>query len=98
MTIRSTLQRLFGTEPAPAAPAPVEMAPDPRGAPGTRVYHEYFVGEQRASDNRFPWLCRVYAQNGAVTEQRGDADTREAARNAALSFAALTKRALRGDA
>ncbi len=98
MTIRSVMNKLFGSAPEKVPAEPVVMAPDPRGAPGTRVYHEYFVGEQRDIDHLFPWLCRVYAQNGAVNEKTGLADTREAASNAALSFAAITKRALRGDA
>ncbi len=90
---------MFGQqESAAVAPAPaIEAAPDPRGAPGTRVYHEYFVFEPGA-DGRCGWLCRVYAQNGAVNEKTGDAVDAEAAKNAALTYAALTKRALRGDA
>ena len=95
--IRATLQRIFGQAPEDPTPEPaVEAAPDPRGAPGTRVYHEYLV-EQRAMDLRFSWMCRVYAQNGACTEQEGVADTADAAKNAALSFAAVTKKALRGE-
>lgn len=97
MTIRSMLNKLFTSAPEAIPEAPVVMAADPRGAPGTRVYHEYLVGDESA-EGKFPWLCRVYAQNGALNEKRGEAETYDAAKNAALSYAALTKRALRGDA
>lgn len=97
MTIRSVINKLLGNAPAPARVEPVVVAPDPRGAPGTRVHHEYFTDE-RPLDNRWNWLCRVYAQNGAVNEQRSVADTQEEAKNAALAYAAVTKRALRGEA
>lgn len=93
--IRSAINRFLGREPE-AQPEPViELAPDPRGAPGTRVHHEILISEQLA-DGRFNWLCRVYAQNGACTERCERADTAEAAKNAALTFAAKTKLALRG--
>lgn len=94
--IRSAINRFLGRAPEAAPEPAVEIAPDPRGAPGTRVHHEYFIGEQRPVDNMYPWLCRVYAQNGAANEQTGEAATPEAAKNAALTYAAKTKLALRG--
>lgn len=95
MSFRSTINRALGIAPA-AAPEPViTSAPDPRGAPGSRVHHEIMLGEQRADG--WPWLCRVYAQNGAATEKEGVADTMQGASNAALSWAAITKAGLRGD-
>lgn len=91
MTIRSTINRMFGIAPeVPAAPAPIITS-----APAPRVHHEIMLGEQRADG--WPWLCRVYAQNGAATEKAGIADTEQAARSAALSWAATTKAGLRGD-
>lgn len=97
--IRSAINRLLGNQPEAAPEQRVEVAPDPRGAPGSRVHHEYFVGDApEPSDNQWPWLCRVYAANGAVNEQSGRAPTQESARNAALSWAAKTKAALRGEA
>lgn len=82
---------------APASNGRPHAAPDPRGAPGTRVYHEYFV-TQCVDGVRYEWHCRVYSQNAEVTEHRGIADTEQAARSTALWFAARTKLALRGEA
>ncbi len=93
--IRSALRKFFvGDDPAPE---PVtEIRPDPRGAPGTRVHHEYFI-DQDAEGTWF-WLCRVYSQTSAATEQQGTSATEEGARSAALSWAAKTKAVLRGEA
>lgn len=96
MGIRFSINRIFGVQPAAAPEPDIASAPDPRGAPGSRVHHEIMMGEQVGG--RFPWLCRVYAQNGAVTEKEGVADTEQAAKNAALSWAAITKAGLRGEA
>lgn len=97
MTVRSFINRML-TPAQEAAPEPVTTdVPVPIDPPGSTVHHEIMLGEQRMSDLRFPWLCRVYAQNGAATEKVGDADTPQAAMNAALSWAAITKAGLRGD-
>ena len=100
MGIRSTIRGLMGGRPAKEqAPASEVVAPDQRGAPGTRVHHEYFVAEEaNLHDLKWPWLARVYAANSAVNEQRGTADTQELARNAALTWCAKTKAILRGEA
>lgn len=92
------IQRLFGVgQPAPVPPAAVIPEPDVRGAPGTRVYHEYFVDDEPREDG-WHWMCRVYAANGAATQQRGVAETKQLARNAAITWAAVTKAGLRGAA
>jgi hypothetical protein len=89
------ITRLFGS--APAAPAVIVPEPDPRGAPGTRVYHEFFVEDAPRADG-WHWLCRVYAANGAATEHGGVAESQLLARNAAITWAAKTKAGLRGEA
>ena len=70
-----------------------EPAPPAVTDENSRVHHEYFVGEERA-DSRWPWLCRVYAKNGAANEQAGLSDSYESAKKAALAYATMTKRAL----
>ncbi|MBQ5963151.1 hypothetical protein [Massilia sp. ZL223] len=98
MGIRSTIRAMFpGQQAQPVAAAPVEVAPDQRGAPGTRVYHEYFLVDEANGDGKWPWKARVYAANGAPNEQTGLADTQELARNAALAWCAKTKAILRGE-
>lgn len=95
--IRSAITRLFGGAPQAAAQEPVQASADVRGAPGTRVHHEFFIDEPDSS-GAYRWLCRVYAQNGAATEREGVAESRDGAQSAALSWAAKTKAALRGEA
>jgi hypothetical protein len=96
-------KRMFSgvTEQAPVVtPAAVEapvVATIYHGPPGTRIYHEYFVGEPR-HDGKFPWNCRVYAPDGTITEIPGVADTRQAADDAAGEWAASTKATIRGAA
>lgn len=98
MGIRSTIRALFpGQRAQLQAAAPVEVGPDQRGAPGTRVHHEYFPAGEANADGKWPWKARVYAANGAVNEQTGLADTQELARNAALAWCAKTKAILRGE-
>lgn len=94
--IRSAINKLFGTVPEVAAPEVAPMVADVRGAPGTRVHHEYFTEER--TDGRWNWLCRVYAMNGAPNEQSGVAEDEASAASAALSWAARTKAILRGEA
>lgn len=98
MGIRSTIRALFpGQQAQLQAAAPVELAPDHRGAPGTRVHHEYFLAGEANADGKWLWTARVYAANGAPNEQSGLADTWELARNAALAWCARTKSILRGE-
>lgn len=78
---------------APAAR--LDARADPRGKPGTRVYHEYFL-EDEPRPKGWYWICRVYAQNGAATEREGFADSRFAAGRAAIEWADETKAGLRG--
>lgn len=82
--------------------------PDPKGAPNTRVYHEYFVPEA-PEDGSWPWTCRVYGPGGTYTDaagqvlpkppqimlQRGKAPTERLAREQAIAWAEQTKAAVR---
>jgi hypothetical protein len=92
--LRSLIDRFTGKD-APVA-APVMANPDPRGPAGTRVHHEYFVADAADGNGQWAWLCRVYAQNGAASEERGLAPNPQVARDAALSWANVTKAGLRG--
>lgn len=67
-------------------------------ASGSRVHHEYFTADAADADGKWIWLARVYADNGAVNEQRGSADTPDLARNAALTWCARIKAQLGGEA
>lgn len=82
------------SKPKPAVK--LDAKPDPRGAPGTRVYHEYFL-EDEPRPQGWHWHCRVYAQNGAVTEREGHEPSRLDAGRAAIAWAEATKAGLRGD-
>lgn len=84
------IKQLFASKPRR-----IDARRDPRGAPGTRVYHEYFVGDAPHEDG-WRWMCRVYAQNGAPTEHEGVEDTRDKACRAAIAWAERTKDGLRG--
>lgn len=79
-----------------AQPA-IAATPDPRGAPGTRIYHEYFV-EAEPIDGRFPWRARVYAADGQPREMSGSEESEHAARAAAVAWAEATKTTMRGAA
>jgi hypothetical protein len=62
---------------------------------GKRVYHEYFVGEDRG-DGHYPWLCRVYS-GGIVKEvKEGLATTPEAARKQANDYGLAMKKQVLG--
>ena len=98
MGLRSTIKGWIGSQATPAPTvAVVEATPDPRGTPGTRVHHEYFLADAPDVDGKWGWLARVYAKNGAVNEQQDRGDTQELARNAALTWCAKTKAILRGE-
>lgn len=87
----SFLDRLIGksADPRPSA------APDLKGAPGTRVYHEYFVDEHPVN-GRFVWLCRVYAADATAHEMTGSEETNLAACQSAIGWAESVKATLRG--
>ena len=86
----------FKKDEVPAQPG-IVATPDPRGAPGTRIYHEYFV-EAEPVDGRFPWRARAYAANGQPMESSGSEETEHAARAAAVAWAEATKTTMRGAA
>lgn len=98
MGIRSTLKNMFAS-PAQAqeAAAPEPIKVDANLAPGSRVHHEYFTADEADADGKWPWRARVYADNGAVNEQEGRADSHELARNAALTWCARVKAQLGGE-
>lgn len=75
----------------------ISVSPDPRGAPGTRVYHEYFV-DPEPTDGRWRWHCRVYGADGKPIETTGSEETEHAARAAAVVWAEATKATMRGAA
>jgi hypothetical protein len=99
MGILGTFKNMFAGQAkaaTEAAPEPVRI--DTNLAPGSRVHHEYFVGDASDADSKWAWHARVYADNGAVNEERGRADSRELARNAALTWCARVKAQLGGEA
>lgn len=97
MGILGTFKNMFaGQAKAATEAAPVRI--DTNLAPGSRVHHEYFVGDAPDADGKWSWHARVYADNGAVNEERGRADSRELARNAALTWCARIKAQLGGEA
>lgn len=77
------------------ADAKLFAAPDVRGAPGTRVYHEYGVSEAPVN-GRYQWHCRVYAANGVAQNMTGSAETDRQARIDAIEWAEEQKTKLRG--
>jgi hypothetical protein len=95
--------------PAPEpveAPKPVEAKngaqgaklsakPDPKGPPGTRIYHEYIAADEPGKDGRFNWEARVYDKNGGMIVQKGQGNTRRAACEQAIAWAEKTKDSLR---
>lgn len=99
------LKALFRRDPPPAAyvPAPdteprpnrLYAPPDPKGLPGSRVYHEYFVTETADESGQWPWSCRVYAPGGRILKNDGKAKTRERACQAAIAWANEMKTTVR---
>ncbi len=69
----------------------LKAKPDEKGPPGTRVYHEFFVGAE-ATPMGFEWLGRVYGDG--VHQQSGFAKSRAGARSAALAWCERTKAAI----
>lgn len=90
------LDKITGRTPAQEI-ALVSAAADVKGAPGTRVYHEYFVDDE-PTNGRYGWLCRVYAQDGTPHQTTGSEETDRSAREAAIAWADATKSKLRGAA
>lgn len=81
-----------------SAPVAVPVAaPDAKGAPGTRIYHEYFVGDAPVN-GRYVWLCRVYAAGGQVHEMTGSEEANVDACQSAITWAESVKKQLRGAA
>lgn len=60
---------------------------------GLRIYHEYFIGEDRG-DGHCPWSCRVYTHGELRAEKNGLAASDTVARAQALSWAENTKAAV----
>jgi hypothetical protein len=85
------------------APKPVEVKkdgrlyakPDPKGPPGTRIYHEYVAADEPDPDGRFNWEARVYDKNGGMILQKGQGKTRRNACEQAIAWAEKTKDSLR---
>jgi hypothetical protein len=99
MSILGTFKNMFAGQPqaaTDAVPEPVRI--DTNLAPGSRVHHEYFTADEADADGKWPWRARVYADNGAVNEQEGRADSLELSRNAALTWCARIKVQLGGEA
>lgn len=82
------IKALFGKQNPKAGR--LHAKPDPEGS---RVYHEYFLDERADACH---WLARVYAENGAPTEQEGHEADRISAAKAAIAWAEKTKDGLRG--
>jgi len=94
---------ILGVDAIPAvdAPAPVVKTGEQTGLmaepQGRRVYHEYFVGEDRG-DGHHCWTTRVYTAAGLHTEKEGLALGDDVARKQADAWG-LAKKAeiLRGE-
>jgi hypothetical protein len=69
--------------------------PDPKGPPGTRIYHEYIAADEPGPDGRFNWEARVYDKNGGMILQKGQGKTRRNACEQAIAWAEKTKDSLR---
>ena len=101
------LDRLLGRTAAPPAPSAevrqlprkaadrLSAPPDPKGAPGTRIYHEYFA-DREPINGAHHWHARVYTPGGGVHESRGSASSHRAACQAAIAWADGMKKSLRG--
>lgn len=60
---------------------------------GKRLYHEYFVGDDRG-DGHFPWSGRVYSNGEIAAEKTGLAASYEVARKQAIDWAIVTRKAI----
>jgi hypothetical protein len=98
MSILGTFKNMFSGAQAQAEAAPEPIKVDATLAPGSRVHHEYFTADEADADGKWPWCARVYADNSAVNEQEGRADSHELSRNAALTWCARIKASLGGEA
>lgn len=77
------------------ADAKLSAKPDVKGAPGTRVYHEYGVSEAPVN-GRYQWNCVVYDATSAPHRMTGSAETDRQARIDAINWAESHKATLRG--
>lgn len=100
MGILSTFRGRFGAQPAPEpeSAAPVDLVAASAALSVNGVHHEYFVSDEQDGCGKYSWLARVYASNGAANEGKGIADSRDLARNAALTWCARVKASLGGEA
>lgn len=62
---------------------------------GKRVYHEYFVGEDRG-DGHYPWATRVYTGGVLHSEKQGLATTAAVARQQADNWGLAVKAQILG--
>ena len=62
---------------------------------GKRVYHEYFVGEDRG-DGHYPWATRVYTGGVLHSEKQGLATTAAVARTQADNWGLAIKAQILG--
>lgn len=86
-------QFLHVGDPAPAKTGEQSGAmSDPQGK---RVYHEYFVGEDRG-DGHFPWAARVYTGGVLHSEKQGLATTHTVARQQADNWGLAVKAQILG--
>lgn len=60
---------------------------------GKRLYHEYFIGDDRG-DGHFPWSCRIYCGADLAAEKTGLAASYLVARKQALDWAVKTRQAI----
>lgn len=62
---------------------------------GKRVYHEYFVGEDRG-DGHYTWLCRVYSGGTLKEVKEGLAASESVARKQADAYGLAIKQRILG--
>lgn len=107
MGFLNRMKSLFGAAPAKSSETELFVVKDGRAynlplktgeqtgkmsdPQGRRVYHEYFVEEDRG-DGHFPWLCRVYSNNVVVSQKAGLATSPQASRQQADEFGLATKK------
>lgn len=105
--LKSLFRRTQGKGPAPTVeslppltevrPQGVKLSapPDPKAAPGKRVYHEYFVGDAPQPDGQWRWDARVYVDGKKPVLGEGFAKSRYRAGEAAINWATAKKVELR---